>query len=195
MEKKEGKKTTKPKKRGRPPEDGRKKLEVRTIVRTALLLIDRNGVSGFTMRGLALELNVDPMAIYHYVPDKQSLLRILADDLFEKLPLKEDLDWKKQIRNFARSYSDLVSKHPNFAYQLLINPVESKPLSRANEFLLDALRAGGIAEKKRRICSHTIVDYLNGFALAGLSPGIAVKAMEESLEIIFSGIEQLYISA
>ena len=43
------------------------------IVSKALALIDRDGLEKFSMRRLGADLEVDPMAVYHYFPTKADL--------------------------------------------------------------------------------------------------------------------------
>ncbi|MCA1702106.1 MAG: TetR/AcrR family transcriptional regulator, partial [Actinobacteria bacterium] len=49
------------------------------ILRAALRLIDTQGLSALTMRALATELAVSPMALYNYVSDKEELLDLTLD--------------------------------------------------------------------------------------------------------------------
>jgi TetR/AcrR family tetracycline transcriptional repressor len=49
------------------------------IVDVALDLVDRDGVDGLTMRGLAAKLGVAVTAIYWHVGDKEALLDAIAD--------------------------------------------------------------------------------------------------------------------
>ena len=45
------------------------------ILHTALRIVDRDGPDKLTMRRLGAELGVDPMAVYHYLPNKAALFR------------------------------------------------------------------------------------------------------------------------
>ena len=49
------------------------------VVRTALRLVDDHGLPALTMRALAIELQVSPMALYNHVRDKDELVDLMVD--------------------------------------------------------------------------------------------------------------------
>ncbi|HEY7048598.1 MAG TPA: helix-turn-helix domain-containing protein [Jatrophihabitantaceae bacterium] len=60
--------------RGRPPQISRD-----AVLEAAERLATRHGADALTMRRLAVELGVSPMALYRHVPDKDALLVALLD--------------------------------------------------------------------------------------------------------------------
>ena len=55
------------------------------VVETALALVDRDGLDRLSMRRLGAELGVDPMAVYHYIPNKAALLDGLTEAVMNEL--------------------------------------------------------------------------------------------------------------
>lgn len=53
------------------------------VVRRAITVLDEYGLESLTMRRLAAELGVQPSALYHHVPNKQTLLAAVADEILE----------------------------------------------------------------------------------------------------------------
>ncbi|UOR01676.1 TetR family transcriptional regulator [Leucobacter allii] len=51
------------------------------VVAAALRVLDAQGLENCSMRRVAAELEVQPSALYHHVPDKQSLLALMADEI------------------------------------------------------------------------------------------------------------------
>lgn len=51
------------------------------VVAAALRVLGAQGLEGCSMRRVAAELGVQPSALYHHVPDKQTLLALMADDI------------------------------------------------------------------------------------------------------------------
>ncbi|RGE21975.1 TetR/AcrR family transcriptional regulator [Leucobacter sp. wl10] len=51
------------------------------VVAGALRVLDAQGLEGCSMRRVAAELDVQPSALYHHVPDKQTLLALMADEI------------------------------------------------------------------------------------------------------------------
>lgn len=51
------------------------------VVAAALRVLDAQGLEGCSMRRVAAALDVQPSALYHHVPNKQSLLALMADEI------------------------------------------------------------------------------------------------------------------
>lgn len=51
------------------------------VVAAALRVLDSYGLEFCSMRRVAAELDVRPSALYHHVPNKQTLLALMADEL------------------------------------------------------------------------------------------------------------------
>lgn len=51
------------------------------VVSAALRVLATQGLEACSMRRVAAELNVQPSALYHHVPNKQSLLALMADEI------------------------------------------------------------------------------------------------------------------
>ena len=94
-------------------------LDRGTIVLTALALIDRDrdGAQGLTMRALAKELDVVPMALYRYVHGREDLLEAVVALLLEGVldDLNGDLAktcWEGYLQTLANSVRRLAVDHP-----------------------------------------------------------------------------------
>lgn len=53
------------------------------VIAAAMRVLDAQGLENCSMRRVAAELGVQPSALYHHVPDKQSLLALMADEIVE----------------------------------------------------------------------------------------------------------------
>ena len=51
------------------------------VVSAALRVLAAQGLEACSMRRVAAELDVQPSALYHHVPNKQSLLALMADEI------------------------------------------------------------------------------------------------------------------
>lgn len=51
------------------------------VVAAALRVLDEQGLEGCSMRRVASALDVQPSALYHHVPNKQTLLALMADEI------------------------------------------------------------------------------------------------------------------
>lgn len=57
----------------------------RQIVEEALRILEQEGPDAVSMRRIAKAVGITPMAIYHYFPNREALLRHVTDAEFDKL--------------------------------------------------------------------------------------------------------------
>ena len=60
------------------------------VVAAALRVLDAQGLENCSMRRVAAELDVQPSALYHHVPNKQSLLALMADQIVQGVGPRTD---------------------------------------------------------------------------------------------------------
>lgn len=73
-------------------------LQRRDVLTAARRLVAAYGLGDLTMRRLAKDLGVQAGAIYWHVPNKQTLLAELADELLAEVPLpSRRLRWDRQL--------------------------------------------------------------------------------------------------
>lgn len=102
------------------PRRGRRndQLDHDQIVATALMIIDRDGLDGFSMREVARALKVYPTAIYWYFKSgKNALLAAVASRALNGVTpaLHLNDDWREWVRLLFRQYRKALSEHPNVA--------------------------------------------------------------------------------
>ena len=73
-------------------------LSRETIVDRALVIADSEGLAAVTVRRIALEFGVTPMALYWHVANKDELLAAMGDQFFADLKVAEHEDWVEQLR-------------------------------------------------------------------------------------------------
>jgi TetR/AcrR family tetracycline transcriptional repressor len=75
------------------------------LVRSALDILNREGIEGLTMRGLARTLGVKAPALYWHIKNKQELIDQIAEKMCEEmLPTCGLSDARKYLLEFARVY-------------------------------------------------------------------------------------------
>jgi AcrR family transcriptional regulator len=86
------------------------------IVRSALGLVDEKGLAALTMRALATELEVSPMALYNHVRDKDELVDLMVDLMLGEVDTSvTEGDWLTQLRALVRSYHQALAVHHELA--------------------------------------------------------------------------------
>ena len=92
------------------------KMQKDQIVRTAIAILDRDGVEGVTLRRLALELHVQAASIYWHLPNKEALLDEMANEIlmerFGDYDFKDDRrDWVRWLDLFAHDLRAAMLAH------------------------------------------------------------------------------------
>ncbi|MEU9149087.1 TetR/AcrR family transcriptional regulator [Streptomyces sp. NPDC048417] len=84
------------------------------IYAMALQLIEADGVEALSMRKLATALDANPMSLYHHVPNKDAVLRGLAERVGSQFRAgaREDLPWQDRLRQLALGFRKLSHSHP-----------------------------------------------------------------------------------
>src|ERR1700760_2678962 len=91
----------------------REPLSRTRVLEAAVALADETGLERFSMRGLAQELGVVPMALYKHVANKDQLLDGMVALVFGEIELPpEDLDWRSAMRRRALSAREALRRHP-----------------------------------------------------------------------------------
>jgi len=123
----------------------RPRLTKSAVVGRALELADRDGVDALTIRRLATELGVTPMALYWHFRSKEDLLAGLSDHIWNEVDLAFDRSapWPDQLRAIMKSLVEVLRAHPSGAQLVLVNEKEGEGPMRAAEIALGLLRGAG----------------------------------------------------
>ncbi|MBE9372881.1 TetR/AcrR family transcriptional regulator C-terminal domain-containing protein [Saccharopolyspora sp. HNM0983] len=157
-----------PRRAGSGAESG---LSRELVVRAAIVLADAEGRAALSMRRLAAELGVGPMSLYRQVPDKDELLRLMADTAFgaEELPEPGPSDWRERLRLSARVQWRAYRRHPWLAPELL-NSLTDPPVVpsgiRHLDWCLRGLGGLGLDEPTMLRTVVTLNGYIGGMALS-----------------------------
>ncbi len=133
------------------PKEPRQQLTRERIVRTALEIVDREGLSALSMRRLGAELAVDPMAVYYYLESKDALLDAIVEAVMSEIDLGVDdpaAPTEERVLRAAREYRDVLFAHAN-ALPILLERSPSTPAGlRPVELLIGILRDAGLPSSR-----------------------------------------------
>ena len=82
------------------------------ILRAAVALADEGGVESLSMRRLAQQLGVVPMALYKHVANKDELLDGMIDVVVAEIDPPIEGDWKTTMRERILSARRALLRHP-----------------------------------------------------------------------------------
>lgn len=143
-----------------------RKLTPQAVVTTALALADRHGLEALTMRGLAKELGVEAMSLYHHFASKDALLDAMVDRVYDAILLPEASgQWRAELRRRSVSVRQVLHAHP-WALPLMESRRAPGPANLAyHEANIACLRAAGFTPEQVAH-AYAIVDaFVYGFAL------------------------------
>lgn len=150
-----------------PPDRGeRRPLTRDAIVDAALVLLDREGIAGLSMRRLAKELDVGAASLYWHVGDKEELLGLLLDRIVgeAEVPDPDPDNWQEQVKELGRENRRLLQRHRDAAQislgRIPVGP-ESMPVLERN---LAILVAAGLPPRVVALASDMFALYVGGFA-------------------------------
>ena len=168
--------------KGRQNAANRVTLTPQTVVEEALTLADSEGLEAVTIRRLARELGVTPMALYWHFRSKDELLDGVAASIFEEIDLSVDASarWQEQLGALLGSMVSVLRAHPSTAILLSTRTASSEGSLRATEVALNILGRGGFSPTEAtQIARHalsTVTSLVSG------EPGVVAR--EESRKVI-----------
>jgi TetR/AcrR family tetracycline transcriptional repressor len=150
----------------------RPRLSKAAVIERGLALGDAEGLEAVTIRRLATELGVTPMALYWHFRNKEELLTGLADSIWAEIDTRLDLaaDWSDQLRGLLESLVGVLRIHPCASELLIVGEKRTSAAAMAaTEVALEVLgRAGFDGEHATAIARMTL---FTGLMLATSEPG------------------------
>ena len=127
------------------PDGERARLSKRTVTDRALKLADADGLEALTIRKLAQDLGVTPMALYWHFRSKEDLLEGMSEQVWSEIDLTVDpaAPWPDQIRALLESLVAVLRAHPSAPPLMLAHEKRNQPALRATEITLSLLRGAG----------------------------------------------------
>ncbi|MCZ8343607.1 MAG: TetR/AcrR family transcriptional regulator [Leptospira sp.] len=187
-------------------------LTINNILRVSIQILEKQGWEGFSMRGLAKKLYVDPMAVYHYYPSKENLIQACIQKVFEgfqwgsgansgknlsKPKSLESLGSPKttnpnlkdrnlilnQVMDLLFSYRDFFFRYPNCCLYLLNHGYTNIPkLQDFNEILVQTISAWEKDFVRSVKIRDILIDYLHGHSMSILKKEGKSKRKRMELE-------------
>ncbi|MFC4295874.1 TetR/AcrR family transcriptional regulator [Novosphingobium tardum] len=84
----------------------------------ALKLIDRHGLDGLSLQGVARELGVSAPSLYHHFKDKEEILTEVVRRMLEEIGAEQDTwsdDWETRTIELSLATRRVMLRHPNGA--------------------------------------------------------------------------------
>ena len=138
-------------------------LSQERIVGHALEILDSYGLADLTMRRLGDGLGVRASALYWHVPNKQSLLALVADAMVQQVPQPAvDIPWRAALVMWLGALRSSLLSHRDSAE--LCAAARASGLTKHDMLVTPTqiLVASGMAEATARSCAATLIHLLLG---------------------------------
>ncbi|MEF2978617.1 TetR/AcrR family transcriptional regulator [Subtercola sp. YIM 133946] len=125
----------------------RERLSRDVLTAGALALADSAGLEAVTIRRLATENSVTPMALYWHFADKEALLDAIAERIYSEIVLPEPggMPWYDELRAVLTAALDALRAHP-FAVTIVAPAIMKSEAGLVfAERAIALLRAGGFS--------------------------------------------------
>ena len=131
--------------RSEEPDGERARLSKRVVTDAALKIADADGLDALTIRKLAQDLGVTPMALYWHFRNKEDLLGGVAEQVWGEIDVNVDpkAPWWAQLQGLLESLVGVLRAHSSAARLLLEREKRNETALRATEITLEILRNAG----------------------------------------------------
>ena len=142
----------------------RTRLNRERVLRAAVTLADQAGTEGLSMRKLAEELGVVPMALYKHVANKEELLDGMIDIVVGEIdPPVAGAGWKAAIRQRILSARQSLRRHP-WAPAAIESRADPSPVMLAYiDSIIGMFLDGGFSIDLTHHALHALGSRLLGF--------------------------------
>lgn len=176
----------KPRTRGRGPPRA-VGLTREAVIAAALKEIDANGLRGFSLRGLARRLKVNPTVIVWHLGNRNLVLAEVVKAVQRDLvpPRSAGQPWQDRLREIFTRSREAVRRHPNVAPLIGAEIVSNaRPDLGLAEALLEALSEAGFAGDRLRDAYNATHAALVGFTTQELAamPGEALAEWQKDMQ-------------
>jgi TetR/AcrR family transcriptional regulator, tetracycline repressor protein len=127
------------------PDGERARLSKRAVIDRALKLADADGLDALTIRKLAQDLGVTPMALYWHFRSKEELLEGVAERVWSEIDVhvNPSVPWWAQLQAGLESLVSVLRAHPAAPQLVLEHEKQNEAALRATEATLEILRGAG----------------------------------------------------
>ncbi|MFI1092995.1 TetR/AcrR family transcriptional regulator [Streptomyces sp. NPDC020917] len=116
------------------------------LVATAMSVADAEGLDAVTVRRVAQQHDVTPMALYRHFADKDGLLEALAESVLDDVrpPAADDRAWHEQMHDLLTAFLAAMRPHPSTAPLLFDRMLACEPGLALTERALSLLGDAGM---------------------------------------------------
>ena len=168
------------------------------LVARALEIGTAEGLDAVSLRRLAQEFGVTPMALYHHVRDKQDLINAMAEAVLEGIDatigFRPEMTWAERMRLAIDNYKEQMDQRPLFLPLSIAYTGEGPPAFwKVLEDLLAILLDAGFERRDAIVLIRMISSLLAGYLLL-LQQGAAPTPDARQIDLLRRGFALTLLS-
>jgi AcrR family transcriptional regulator len=170
--------------RQRTAAPARETLSREQIVKTAMEVLDGEGVGGLSMRKLAARLGAGATSLYWHVPTKDDLVDLLIDQVWGEIdvPEPELAGWRSGALLFGHSLRSAVLRHPWLPEVMYTRPSIGPNAMALGERGLVLFGAAGFTSREVDLAMGSVMSYVLGTVSAEVATREMVRKSGRSEE-------------
>ena len=134
------------------------------VLGAAIALADRLGIEALSMRKLAQELDVVPMALYKHVANKDELLDGMVDTVVGEIgPPQPGEGWKPAVRHRILAARAAMLRHPWAARAIETRQAPTPAVLAYLDSMIGLFRRGGLSVDLTHHVMHALGSRILGF--------------------------------
>ena len=141
---------------------------------------ETEGLDAVSLRRLASEFRVTPMALYRHVRDKQDLINAMAESVMEGLDLtvgfRASMSWTDRLRRAMLNFRDQMGERPlGLQLQIAYGGDNLAAFWRPIEDVLGILQSAGFKRRESALLIRIVSNLLAGYLLLMRPAGPSAK--------------------
>ncbi|NEW37758.1 TetR family transcriptional regulator [Nocardia cyriacigeorgica] len=144
----------------------RETLTKEQVLRAAVEVLDEAGVAGLNVRRLGAQLGVASTAMYYYVKNKDELITLAADLVWNEIELPDPAttDWRSAAAVLAREVHEMIGRHFWLLAAMSTHVIYGPAKARFDECGLEVYEGAGFAGHDANRAAATVLMYVIGAA-------------------------------
>ncbi|MBT2395972.1 TetR/AcrR family transcriptional regulator [Streptomyces sp. ISL-100] len=138
------------------------------IIRTAIELLDAEGLEGLNMRSLGKRLNSAATAVYWHVKNKDNLVLLAGDQVWDEITLPDlrTVDWRTAGTSMAVDLYAMLGRHPWLVQAFGSHLFYGEGKARHDDHSLAVYEAAGFAGAQADQAAGAVFTFVLGNALS-----------------------------
>lgn len=136
------------------------------IIEKSWLLLEQEGVSGFSMRKLAKSVGMTVSSLYYHFESKEALFNEMIDQASGKIAYPiDEREWDMRLKKYAENILSVLNKYKQLAQLMMMYPPTSSNYGKLMDNLLKIIEVVNLSEENKLYAINNYLNYILTFKL------------------------------